>query len=117
MTRIITAASLVAIAFGIAGCATEGGMKDALAYGKLNSAMDSGDTEKAVAAIKANKTETWTNASTGNTYTFTPTRTFTGDMGTCRDYRIDATVKGASERVTGTACTGPRSFWQPTDVK
>lgn len=117
MTRIITAASLVALAFGIAGCASEGGVKDTLAYGKLHDVMDSSDKEKSVAAIKANRTETWTNATTGNQYTFTPTRTFTGDMGTCRDYRIDASVAGASEKVTGTACTGPRSFFQPTDVK
>ncbi len=117
MTRIITTASLIAIGLGIAACATEGGMKDTLAYGKLHSVMDASDKEKSVAAIKANETQTWTNETTGNTYTFTPTRTFTGDMGTCRDYRIDATVAGNSEKFTGTACTGPRSFFQPTDVK
>ncbi len=116
MTRIITAASLVAVAFGIAGCASEGGMKDAISYGKLNNVMDQSDKDKSVEAIRANKTETWTSAA-GHQFTFTPTRTFTGDMGTCRDYRIDATVAGASEKVTGTACTGPRSFFQPTDVK
>jgi surface antigen len=117
MRNIGTTACITCIVFGLAGCASEGGVKDALAYGKLNSVMDSTDKQKSVEAIKANQTQTWTNPGSGNKYTFTPTRTFTGDMGTCRDYRIDATVGGNSESVKGTACTGPRSFWQPTDVK
>lgn len=119
MSALRSTASIIGVAIGLVACASvgEGGMSDTLAFGKLNSTMDASDKQKSIDAIRANQTQSWTNANSGNSYTFTPTRTFTGDMGTCRDYRIDANVSGESQNFTGSACTGPRSFWQPTPVK
>lgn len=109
----------LAAAICLASCASSPtqGMQGAVAFGKFRDVMDQSDKDKSVEAIRANKTETWTNASSGNQYTFTPTRTFTGDMGICRDYRIDAMVGGSKDSQVGTACTGPRGFWEPTNVK
>lgn len=119
MKRIIVRATPIAIALLLAACATPGGggMADSLAFGKFNSAMDTGDKQKAIDAVRANKTDSWTNESSGNRYTVASTRTFTGDMGTCRDYRIDGMVSGKEDSFTGTACTGPRGFWQPSNAK
>ena len=119
MKNIVTLAIPIAVCLVLAACATPGGggMTDSLAFGKFNSVMDPADKQKAIDAVRANKTETWTNESSGNRYTVASTRTFTGDMGTCRDYRVDGMVSGREESFTGTACTGPRGFWQPTNVQ
>ncbi|MFQ5959549.1 MAG: RT0821/Lpp0805 family surface protein [Alphaproteobacteria bacterium] len=58
-------------------------------------------------------TSTWTNPDSGNSGSFTPTRTYEAAQGQyCREYQTTVTVGGATEEAYGTACRQPDGSWK-----
>jgi len=57
-------------------------------------------------------TKAWKNPDSGNSGTFTPTRTYeTSEGQPCRDYETTVTIDGKTEIVRGTACREPDGRW------
>ncbi len=84
--------------------------------GKFDSRMDGLDKSKLPRALDAGlgKATTWTNGSSGITYTVVPTRKVTiGGNQFCRSYSITAVRGGDTDQYTGTACLGDDSNWHP----
>jgi surface antigen len=80
--------------------------------------MDETDRLKASAALETVRTDVptqWVNPDTGHEYTLTPTQTYDGDAGPCREYVLDALIGGETQRIYGTACRQADGSWQVTD--
>ena len=81
----------------------------------IGQSMD--DTDRLVAAQTLNnnrtgETRSWVNPDTGNSYNFTPTRTYENQSGPCREFQLDATIGNRSdEDVYGTACLQSDGSW------
>ncbi len=70
-------------------------------------------TAQALENVRTGVPSSWRNPDTGNTYVVVPTRTFDGPQGVpCREYSIDATVGGRSDKVFGVACRQADGSWQ-----
>ena len=77
--------------------------------------MDEHDRLKTSQALETKRTHTpttWVNPDTRNTYTVTPTKTFTVAEGPCREFTLDATIGGSTEEIYGTACRQPDGSWK-----
>lgn len=77
--------------------------------------MDEADRRHAAYALEHNPTNQparWVNPDTGYEYTFTPTRTYQGGQGPCREFVMNALIGGQPEQVYGTACRQPDGSWQ-----
>ncbi len=63
-------------------------------------------------AAPTGATKAWKNPDSGNSGTFTPTRTYeTSEGQPCRDYETTVTIDGKTEIVRGTACREPDGRW------
>lgn len=115
-----------AIAGGILGHQVGGGSGQVLATmvgtvagaaigGSIGRTMDETDRLNAAMALENVQTgvpSTWINPDTGYAYVMTPTNTYSGASGPCREYTMDATIGGQTEQVYGTACRQPDGSWQ-----
>ena len=75
--------------------------------GSIGRNMDDNDRYRAGQALETNKTNqpsSWHNPDSGYDYTVTPTRTYDGAEGPCRDYTTSVVIDGKLEKATGTAC-------------
>ncbi len=58
-------------------------------------------------------TSSWSNPDSGNSGTFTPTRTYTASQGLpCREYQTTVTIEGRTQQAYGTACREPDGSWK-----
>jgi uncharacterized protein YcfJ len=55
---------------------------------------------------------TWKNPNTGQNYTVTPTRTYEGASGPCREFKSTTVIDAREEVVHGTACRQPDGSWK-----
>ena len=73
------------------------------------------DQRKTAAALERSpddRATTWKNPNTGQTYSVTPTRTYEGGSGPCRDFKTTTEIDGREEVVHGTACRQPDGSWK-----
>ncbi len=115
-----------AIAGGLLGSQVGGGSGQVLATmagvviggmvgGEIGRSMDDVDRMNTAAALENVRTgvpSAWVNPDTGYEYVVTPTNTYDGSYGPCREYTMDATIGGRTEQVYGTACRQPDGSWQ-----
>jgi surface antigen len=83
--------------------------------GEVGRSMDEQDRVKTAHTLETVRTgvhSQWTNPDTGNRYTVTPTRTYDGTTGPCREYTMDAQIGGKPEQVSGTACRQADGSWR-----
>jgi surface antigen len=83
--------------------------------GAIGRSMDEQDRLKTAHTLESVRTgvnSQWTNPDTGNRYTVTPTRTYDGTTGPCREYTVDALIGGKTEKVNGTACRLADGSWR-----
>jgi len=76
--------------------------------------MDEQDRHVAGLSLERNRTREpsrWRNPDTGIEYAMTPTRTFRGPDGPCREFTMDAIIGGRPQSVYGTACRQPDGSW------
>lgn len=84
--------------------------------GKFESTMDRIDRSKLSRALDSGlgKATTWTNGSSGITFTVVPTRKVRiGNNAFCRTYNITAVRGSSTDQYSGTACLGDDSNWHP----
>lgn len=77
--------------------------------------MDEQDRLRTVNVLETQRTHTpttWVNPDTRNTYTVTPTRTYTMAEGPCREFTLDAQIGGKTEQIYGTACRQSDGSWK-----
>jgi len=77
--------------------------------------MDQNDRLRTSQILETRRTHTattWVNPDTRNTYTVTPTRTYTIAEGPCREFTLDATIGGNTEEIYGTACRQADGSWK-----
>ena len=77
--------------------------------------MDEQDRLRTADVLETQQTHTpttWVNPDTRNTYTVTPTRTYTIAEGPCREFTLDAKIGGKTEQVYGTACRQSDGSWK-----
>lgn len=82
--------------------------------GKVGKTFDDVDRMKMNQALETQPTGQaygWENPDSGQNYSVTPTRTYEGDSGPCRDYTTEAVIDGQREVVHGTACRQPDGRW------
>lgn len=88
--------------------------------GSIGQEMDDNDhyhSQQALESNMVNRTTSWRNPDSGNSYEVTPTRTFNSDNGPCREYTTEAVINGRAETVYGTACGQPDGTWQASNYK
>jgi surface antigen len=91
-----------------------------LAGGALGSALDAQDrriaaqnSQSTLETVPSGTTTTWQNPDSGNSGTFTPTRTYENNGGQyCREYQQTIIVGGKEEKSYGTACRQPDGSWK-----
>jgi surface antigen len=91
-----------------------GSVAGAAIGGSIGRTMDQTDRLNAAMALENVRTgvpSTWINPDTGYEYVMTPTNTYSGASGPCREYTMDATIGGQTEQVYGTACRQPDGSW------
>jgi surface antigen len=78
--------------------------------------MDDADRMKTALALNDNRTgqtSSWVNPDTGYAYEVTPTRTYEGAGGPCREFTTTATVGGKpGQELYGTACLQADGSWK-----
>lgn len=77
--------------------------------------MDEQDRMKTIDILETRRTNTattWVNPDTRNSYTMTPTRTYSSGEGPCREFTLDAQIGGNTEQVYGTACRQADGSWK-----
>lgn len=82
--------------------------------GQIGRTMDEVDRMRMNRALESQPTGesyTWENPDTGHDYAVTPTRTYEGESGPCRDYTTEAVIDGKREVVHGTACRQSDGKW------
>jgi surface antigen len=84
----------------------------AMIGGELGARMDRRDEQQTVQAFESGQPTTWTNPDTGYRYEVQPQPEYQADVGTCRDYTMNAVIEGRTEVVTGTACRQPDGTWE-----
>jgi surface antigen len=92
-----------------------GSIAGAFIGGSIGKQMDENDRYRSQQALESNpvnRTSSWRNPDSGNSYEVTPTRTYESDSGPCREYTTEAVINGRSETVYGTACRQPDGSWQ-----
>lgn len=102
------------------GCALIGGLVGAAIggytgseIGKRMDQQDAARTQTAVNALPTGASTSWNNPDTGMQYDVTPTRTYMGQDGFCREVTIgQAEIGGQRKEVYGTACRQPDGSWK-----
>jgi surface antigen len=83
--------------------------------GRIGRGMDRGDQRKTAEALEKSpdaQATTWRNTENGQSYSVTPTRTYQGASGPCRDFKTVTRIDGREEVVHGTACRQPDGTWK-----
>jgi surface antigen len=83
--------------------------------GAIGGSMDEQDrlkTAHTLESVRTGVSSQWTNPDTGHRYAVTPTRTYDGTTGPCREYSVDAVIGGKNEKVNGTACRQADGSWR-----
>ncbi len=83
--------------------------------GAIGRSMDEQDrvrTAHTLESVRTGVPAQWTNPDTGHRYAVTPTRTYDGTTGPCREYTVDAVIGGKPEKVNGTACRLADGSWR-----
>ena len=93
-----------------------GALAGAMIGRHVGESMDDSDRMKTALALndaRTGESRQWVNPDTGYRYDVTPTRTYQGDGGPCREFSLDATVGGKKNQdVHGTACLQADGSWQ-----
>lgn len=92
-----------------------GTLAGALIGGSVGNAMDDVDRMKAQQALEnvpTNKTSSWQNPDTGNSYSIQPLRTFQTATGPCREYVTQAKIGAEQQQLYGTACRQADGAWK-----
>jgi surface antigen len=119
-----------AAAGGLIGAAAGGGtagiiggvLLGGLMGGAIGDALDQRDKElayqqqqSALESSGVGQTSTWQNPDSGNSGTYTPTRTYQNSQGQpCREFQQTIQVAGNSEEGFGTACRQSDGTWKIT---
>jgi surface antigen len=112
---------LIAAAAGGSPAAIAGGViLGGLLGGAIGNALDQRDKELALKEAqqsleysKSGQSSQWQNPDSGNSGTFTPTRTYQTQSGQyCREYTQEIFVAGEKHESYGTACRQPDGSWQ-----
>ena len=127
-TKATVGAATGAAAGGLIGAAAGGGtagiiggvLLGGLLGGAIGDSLDQRDKELAyreqqrvLEDYKVGQTASWTNPDSGNSGSFTPTKTYQDSRGDyCREYQQTVTVAGQTEEAYGTACRQPDGAWQ-----
>jgi surface antigen len=105
--NVVTQGSLVGTLIGAAVGAAVGA--------DIGRQMDEEDREQAAYALEYSETgeaHEWTNPDTGREYAWTPTRTYDGPEGPCRDFVMLTSIDGEPAEIRGTACRAPDGTWR-----
>ena len=125
-TKETTGAVAGAVVGGVVGSTIGGGTGRTVAIvagtfagmligGHIGGKMDEADKLKAAQALESSTTNqptSWKNPDTGAQYTMTPTRTYESSGTPCRDFTVDATIDGKTEKLTGAACRQADGSWK-----
>jgi len=115
------AGGLIGAAAGGSPAAIAGGViLGGLLGGAVGNALDQRDKEMAMKEAqyslehsKVGNSSQWQNPDSGNSGTFTPTRTYQTESGQyCREYTQEILVAGEKHESYGTACRQPDGTWQ-----
>jgi surface antigen len=82
---------------------------------RIGRKMDQDDQRKAAQALETapdQRASSWRNPNTGQAYSVTPTRTYEGAAGPCRDFETTTEIDGRKETVRGTACRQADGSWK-----
>ena len=77
--------------------------------------MDRADQLRTAEALETSRdggATTWRNSESGQRYSVTPTRTYEGASGHCRDFTTVTSIDGRDEAVHGTACRQSDGTWK-----
>ena len=116
-----TGGGLIAAAAGGSPAAIAGGViLGGLLGGAVGNALDQRDKELAMQQAqlslenaKVGQTSQWQNPDSGNSGTFTPTRTYQTQSGQyCREYQQEILIGGEKHDSYGTACRQPDGSWK-----
>ncbi len=80
--------------------------------------LDEADRREAAYALEHYSTGAayaWVNPDTGHRYSCTPTRTFSGPDGPCRDFVLLTTIDGEPVEIRDAACRGPDGIWRTVE--
>jgi surface antigen len=105
--NIVTQGSLIGTLVGAAVGAAIGA--------DIGRQMDAEDREQAAYALEHSETgeaHQWVNPDTGHEYACTPTRTYDGPDGPCRDFVMLTSMDGEPAEIRGTACRMPDGSWR-----
>jgi surface antigen len=83
--------------------------------GSIGQSMDATDrlrVGQTLETVRTGVSSSWRNPDSGVNYRVTPTRTFSSNMGPCREYSVTAIIGGSEEEVYGTACRQADGSWQ-----
>ena len=92
-----------------------GTLVGAMIGGAIGRHMDESDRRRTAQALERNRTGQTSrgrNPDTGAYYEVTPTRTYRGAEGPCREFTMRAEIDGRPETVRGTACRQPDGSWR-----
>lgn len=96
--------------------AVGGALLGAYLGGKVGASMDKQDKMEVSRTLEkqpTNRTTTWTNPDTHNTYSVTPTQTVYHNSQPCRDYVMKVEMSdGTTKSVHGTACRDANGEWR-----
>jgi surface antigen len=116
-----TAGGLIAAAASGNPAAIAGGViLGGLLGGAVGNALDQRDKELAIKqaqlsleSSRTGQSSSWQNPDSGNSGTFTPTRTYQEPGGEyCREYTQEVVVAGEKQQSHGTACRMPDGTWK-----
>ena len=77
--------------------------------------MDRNDQLKTAEALEKSRdgqATTWRNGDSGQQYSVTPTKTYQGASGHCREFTTVSEIEGRNEELHGTACRQPDGTWK-----
>lgn len=100
---------------GKVAAAAGGALIGAYLGGRVGQTMDKLDAMKFQNSLETTATGNraiWTNPDSGNAYAVTPTKTYYHNNRPCRQYKMQATIEGSPEVMTGTACRQADGSWK-----
>ncbi|MDN6887967.1 RT0821/Lpp0805 family surface protein [Variovorax sp. CAN2819] len=78
-------------------------------------AMDDSDRRRAASALESlgnGESSSWRNRDTGDSFVFTPTRSFERGGARCREFRLEVVVGGRHDGIGGNACRQADGSWR-----
>lgn len=88
------------------------GMLDGAAVGRSMDEHDHRRTARVIETAPTGQSSQWVNPDTGASDKVTPTRTYDHRGTPCREYTIDVTVGGKTDKVVGTARRQADGSWR-----